>query len=228
MTLYHGAVRDCSNAAEPRNPFWNSSVEALRCLNLAKGCGCGKRRRPATHFVSAIAGLRGDARDRQVGHGIKITCSEPVHEGDIPFGIEITDTNVGSAVARECLTRRDHAVLPRRPLIRSQIPPSNQHRALLKCGSGGSCESPPEATMWITAEAGSHDIRAKQLELWWNLNLCAVPIGADQGPAKNDFLEQLQAPALSKRGSRFGAAPHLRSRKRAVCPASGRHRFRAC
>ena len=35
-------------------------------------------------------------------------------------------------------------------------------------------------TMWIGAEDKADDITAKHLQLFWNLKLCGVPIGADQ------------------------------------------------
>ena len=52
--------------------------------------------------------------------------------------------------------------------------------------------------MWIGAEAGPHDIRAKHLQLFWNPKLCGVPIGAGRNHIKDGFLEQLQASASHK------------------------------
>ena len=58
----------------------------------------------------------------------------------------------------------------------------------------------PSAWVGIGAEAGPPPIQHRHLKLFKKTIFGGVPIGVDRNPAKNGFLEQLQAPASHKRG----------------------------
>jgi hypothetical protein len=59
--------------------------------------------------------------------------------------------------------------------------------------------------LWMGAEPGPHQIRAKYLQLDWDLQLRRNPIGADRTPKKMAFFYSFKPLNWICEGSRFSA-----------------------
>ena len=80
----------------------------------------------------------------------------------------------------------------------------------LLCLDGSQADQPIASrwlSMWIGAEAGPHDFRAKHLQLFWNPKLRGVPTGADRTPKKITFFNTFRRLRRISAGCRFGADP---------------------